>query len=170
MYRVIPYGPEYALQVSRLYHSSVQAIDETYYNAAQKQAWSRAPRSAYHWHKRLSRSQAWLMVETEQRVGDGYLCIGLINVETHFKSRGYIDSLYVLPGHQGKGVATALYKELEEWAKTFAVERLSVDASKLSKRFFLSQGFSLHHNRYQEKCGQIFQAFFLSKRFNQVAD
>ncbi|QYJ85111.1 GNAT family N-acetyltransferase [Shewanella mesophila] len=167
MYQVIPYAPEYAAQVSKLYHCTVQNIDESSYSASQKQAWSKAPRSAYHWNKRLSRSKAWLMVDTKQMVGNSYLCIGFINVETHFYSRGYIDSLYVLPGYQGMGVASALYQELELWAKFSAVERLSVDASKLSKALFLSQGFKFHHNRYQEKCGEIFLAFYMSKQLSQ---
>ena len=168
MYKVIPYVPEYALQVSKLYHSSVQNIDETYYSALQKQAWSKAPRSAYHWNKRLNNSKSWLMVDTRHRVGSCYLCIGFINVETHFNSRGYIDSLYVLPDYQGMGVASALYRELELWAIDTAVECLSVDASKLSRELFLSYGFKLHHNRYQEKCGEIFLAFYLSKQLTNV--
>ncbi|QYK02471.1 GNAT family N-acetyltransferase [Shewanella psychrotolerans] len=164
MYKVIPYVPAYALQVSKLYHLAVQEIDETLYSAEQKQAWSKAPRSAYHWNKRLSRSKAWIMIDTALQVGDDYLCLGFINVETHFNSRGYIDSLYVLPERQGEGVASALYQTLEQWAKDSTVSRLSVDASKLSKRLFLSQGFKFHHNRYQEKCGEIFLAFYLSKQ------
>lgn len=163
MYSVIPYQAGYALQVSRLYHNAVQQIAECHYSAAQKQAWSAAPRSTYHWHKRLTRSAAWLMVDTEQCVGEQWLCVGFINVETHYYSRGYIDSLYVLPEYQGRGIARALYQAVEQWALQTGVNRLSVDASRVSHGLFMSQGFNLHHKRYQEKCGQVFQAFYLSK-------
>ncbi|MCE9679219.1 GNAT family N-acetyltransferase [Shewanella sp. AS1] len=166
MYQIIPFESRYAAQVSRLYHNAVHHIDDMHYSPLHRHAWSQAPRSTYHWNKRLSRSKAWLMLDTEQMLHDQYLCIGFINMETHFFRRGYIDSLYVLPGYQGKGIATRLYQALEAWVQTSTLERLTVDASKLSKDLFLAQGFKLHHNRYQEKCGQVFHMYYLSKSFS----
>ncbi len=162
-FHIIPFDTRYALQVSLLYHKAIQHIDNDIYTLAQKQAWSKAPRSIYHWNKRLSKSRAWLMIDTSQPMGECYTCIGFINVETHFHRRGYIDSLYVLPEYQGNNVATQLCLQVLQWAQEAQLERLFVDASKLSKKLFLSQGFKLQHNRYQEKCGQVFQMFYLSK-------
>ncbi len=164
-FKIIPFESNYASQVSQLYHQAIQHIDNGIYTLEQKQAWSRAPRSVYHWNKRLSRSKAWLMIDTSQPMGEHFTCIGFINVETHFYQRGYIDSLYVLPQYQGNNVATRLCQQVQEWAKEVQLDRLLVDASKLSKNLFLSQGFKLLHNRYQEKCGQVFQMFYLSKVF-----
>lgn len=163
MIKIIPYHKGYATAVSHLYHQAVQAIDETHYSKAQKDAWSQAPRSGYHWHKRLTRSQAWLAVDTQRLQGGLPLCVGFVNVETHYRSRGYIDSLYVHPDYQGLGVGTELVRHLEDWAYSQAIETLSVDASCLSRPLFIARGFTLRHKCYQEKLGQVFMAYYLVK-------
>ncbi|MCG9697217.1 GNAT family N-acetyltransferase [Shewanella sp. Isolate11] len=165
IFKIIPYESDYALQVSRLYHQAIQHIDIDLYTTEQKLAWSRAPRSVYHWNKRLSKSKAWLMLDTSRQLDGRFVCVGFINVESHFYRRGYIDSLYVLPEYQGNKVATLLCQQVQIWAQQAGLPRLFVDASKLSKDLFLSQGFKLQHNRYQEKCGQVFHMFYLSKDF-----
>ncbi|ABO23154.1 GNAT family N-acetyltransferase [Shewanella loihica] len=163
MIKIIPYRKGYSTQVSEVYHLAVRAIDETHYSAAQKCAWSRAPRSGYHWQKRLTRSQAWLAVDTESLISGLPRCVGFINVETHYASRGYIDSLYVHPGYQGLGIARQLLRQLVSWSAAQGMLELSVDASSLSRPLFLAEGFVLRHKRYQEKAGQIFMAYYLVK-------
>lgn len=163
MLRIIPYSKCYALQVSQLFHLAINAIDDDVYSFAEKQAWSFAPRSSYHWHKRLSRSKAWLMIDESRDVQGNPLCCGMVNLETHFHSRGYIDSLYVHPSFQHQGIAAALFSQLQTWAISANISHLSVDASKLSKPLFLSHGFRLHHRSYQEKRGQIIKGYLMSK-------
>ncbi|QQX81704.1 GNAT family N-acetyltransferase [Shewanella sp. KX20019] len=163
MLKIIPYRKCYALQVSQLFHLAINAIEEGVYSAAEKQAWSFAPRSSYHWHKRLSRSKAWLMVDDSREVQGNPLCCGVVNLETHFTSRGYIDSLYVHPSFQHQGIAAALFNQLQTWAISANISNLSVDASKLSKPLFLSHGFRLNHRSYQEKRGQIIMGYLMTK-------
>ncbi|MGL5665456.1 MAG: GNAT family N-acetyltransferase, partial [Shewanella sp.] len=62
---VVPYRRRYARAVSELFHHSVHQIQHERYNAAQLNAWSQAPRSSQHWHLRLSRSQAWIILVTD---------------------------------------------------------------------------------------------------------
>ncbi|PKH54239.1 GNAT family N-acetyltransferase [Shewanella sp. Choline-02u-19] len=163
MLRIIPYSKCYAVQVSHLFHLAINVIADDVYSIAEKQAWSSSPRSGYHWHKRLSRSKAWLMIDDERDVQGVPFCCGLVNLETHFNTRGYIDSLYVHPDYQHRGIATALFTQLQTWATSANISNLSVDASKLSKPLFLSHGFRLHHRSYQEKRGQIIMGYLMSK-------
>jgi len=163
MLSVVPYQSKFAAQVSLIFHHAIEHIPETMYPIEQKQAWSFAPRSAYHWHKRMSRTQAWLVVDDSLLLNGLEKCVGFINLETHFQHRGYIDSLYVLPAYQGKRVATSLYLAMEAWAQKQGISHLYVDASKLSKSLFLAHGFTLKHKSYQEKRGQILQSFYLTK-------
>ncbi|MCG9713309.1 GNAT family N-acetyltransferase [Shewanella insulae] len=163
MIKIVPYRKGYGVVVSEVYHLAVHAIDEAHYSGAQKRAWSRAPRSGYHWHKRLTRSQAWLAVDTARLVGEQPCCVGFINVETHYASRGYIDSLYVHPDYQGQGIARQLLQQLASWAVSQGMLELSVDASSLSRPLFMAEGFRPRHKRYQEKAGQIFMAYYLVK-------
>lgn len=163
MLRIISYSKRYAVQVSHLFHLAINAIDDDVYSLAEKQAWSHSPRSSYHWHKRLSRSKTWLMIDDERNVEGVPLCCGFINLETDFNTRGYIDSLYVHPDFQHQGIAAALFVQLQTWATTANIRDLSVDASKLSKPIFLSHGFRIHHRSYQEKRDQIIMGYLMSK-------
>ena len=163
MYSVIPYRAAYAQSISQLFHDAIHAIDEAQYSLADKSAWSAKPRSAYHWHKRMTRSKAWLVIDT-RAMHDGLpLCCGFINIEMGFHSRGYIDSLYVHPEYQGKGVAKVLYQALELWSREQGYKELSVDASRLSKPLFLAYGFNVNHRSYQEKLGQVIMGYLMSK-------
>ncbi|WP_076410761.1 GNAT family N-acetyltransferase [Shewanella sp. UCD-KL12] len=163
MYSVIPYHAAYAQSISQLFHDAIHGIDETLYSSADKSAWSAKPRSRYHWHKRMTRSKSWLVIETNYLRGDLPVCCGFINVETGFYTQGYIDSLYVHPEHQGQGVAKLLYETLESWAVAQGYSELSVDASHLSKPLFLNYGFNVKHRSYQEKLGQVIMGFLMAK-------
>lgn len=165
MYSVIPYQAAYAQSVSQLFHDAIHAIDESQYCAADKSAWSAKPRSAYHWHKRMSQTKAWLVVDSSVISAGKPVCCGFINIETGYHSQGYIDSLYVHPAHQGQGVAKSLYEAMESWARAQGYTELTVDASRLSKSLFLSYGFKVNHKSYQEKLGQIIMGYLMSKRF-----
>lgn len=160
---LIPYRAGYARSVSQIFHDAIRQIDEDVYTPEQKCAWSPRPRSAYHWHKRLTRSRAWLVVDEAIIEDSRPRCCGFINIETHFKSRGYIDSLYVRPDYQHLGVAHRLYLALEKWAREQGYPSLTVDASLLSKHLFLTHDFYLQHRSYQEKLGQVFMGFLMSK-------
>lgn len=160
---VLPYNKHYASTVSHIFHESIHHIDDDMYLDEDKCAWSASPRSSYHWNKRLSRSQAWVLVDVDCVVNGKPKCCGFINVETQFYSQGYIDSLYVHPDYQGKGGAHQLYKALEAWSCEQGFTSLSVDASKASKALFLSWGFKLRHRSYQEKLGRVIMGFLMEK-------
>lgn len=160
---VLPYDKVYASAVSCIFHESIHHLDDELYSSADKSAWSATPRSSYHWNKRLSRSQAWVVLDVNCTVNGKPRCCGFINVETHFNSQGYIDSLYVHPDYQRKGVAHQLYETLENWAGKQGYSALSVDASKASKALFLSWGFRLRHRSYQEKLGRVIMGFLMEK-------
>ncbi|MDB2387285.1 GNAT family N-acetyltransferase [Shewanella sp.] len=164
MLTIIPYHRMYAAQVSQLCHVAINAIDDSQYSEADRRAWSFAPRSDYHWHKRLTRTQTWLMVDEQPDAPTQ--CCAVINLETHFHRRGYIDSLYVAPQYQHQGVAKALLTVLENWALQAGIDCLSVDASKLSKPLFLAHGFKQRRRSYQEKNGQVIMGFLMYKSLN----
>lgn len=172
-FSIIPFTPSLARQVSLLVHQSVRTISHPRYKQNQLTAWSTAPRSTKHWQHRLLRSQSWLMVDTSQSFTVNNhsstkqpLVVGVINVETQFNTRGYIDSLYIAPDYQRQGIAVALYATLENWVLNQGYKELSVDASYLSKGFFLKQGFTLIQPSYQMTKQQVINSFYLVKELN----
>ncbi|MGX9460540.1 GNAT family N-acetyltransferase [Shewanella sp. A14] len=154
--QIVDFSPQYALQVSQLYHTAVQAIVHPRYPAIKLDAWSSAPRSTKFWQQKYKQNKAWLMLNNQQ-------VVGFISLETHFAHRGYIDCLYVQPDYQHQGVAYALYTHLQHWAKQQQYPVLSVDASYLSKPLFEKMGFVLQQTSYQQKRGQTFNGFYMKK-------
>ncbi|WP_244997914.1 GNAT family N-acetyltransferase [Shewanella algae] len=145
-------------QIANLYHSAVTAIDDARYSAAQRLAWSAAPRSGRYWQLRLKRAQAWVMLKGCEQSPQ---CVGFVLLETTFRERGYIACLYVAPDSQRQGVASSLLEAAKKWALTQGYHHLTTDASALSKPVFERAGFRLHHKSYQEKSGQMFGSYFM---------
>ncbi|WP_372933246.1 GNAT family N-acetyltransferase [Shewanella putrefaciens] len=158
-----PYQPKYAQAISELFHLCVHNIKHERYSQTQLNAWSKAPRSAKHWHLRLSRSQAWIILVTSAE-SLSKICVGFINVETDYYHRGYIDSFYIHPDWQRQGLGERIYRELEQWAKGQGYASLSVDASYLSKGLFTQLGFVQIQRNYQQKLGQVLTSFYMTKK------
>lgn len=160
---VVAYHRRYASAVSQLFHHCVQQIQHERYNAVQLMAWSQAPRSSKHWHLRLSRSQAWIILVTDG-ASLTKICAGFINVETDFRHRGYIDSLYIHPDWQRQGLGELAYGQLEQWARAQGYSQLSADASYLSRGLFTKLGFIQQQRSYQQKLGQVLPSFYMTKQ------
>ncbi len=54
---------------------------------------------------------------------------------------GYINRLYTHKDYQKRGVASALYHKVEDWAKEYGIRELSLDSSKTAEGFYLKMGF-----------------------------
>jgi putative acetyltransferase len=68
---------------------------------------------------------------------------------TDLEDDGHIDMLYCLPDWARRGVASALYRELEAAARHRGMTRLYVEASEIAKPFFARHGFTrLHRNDF----------------------
>ena len=63
--------------------------------------------------------------------------VGFISMERN----GYINRLYTHKNYLRRGIATALYKRAEQWAKEKGICEISLDSSKTAKNFYLKLGF-----------------------------
>ena len=126
-----PYSGEYAEAVADLFTVAVHAIELDFYDEKQNTVWAPTPPDYAHWAQRLERKQPWLAMV------DGHLA-GFIELDAD----GHIDCTYVHPKFQRRGVATALYRQLETEARSRRITRLYVEASLVAEPFFDRQGFT----------------------------
>ncbi|MFQ6371390.1 GNAT family N-acetyltransferase [Shewanella sp. YIC-542] len=143
--------------IAQIYHLAVTAMAGGHYSPAQCQAWSRAPRSSKYWQLRLRHSTTWLAMDANQQ------CVGFVQVERQYGEAGYISCLYVLPAWQRQGIASALVREVLQWAQQRELPRLTTHASMQSKALFERLGFRRHHRCYQEKSGQQLISFLMHR-------
>lgn len=88
--------------------------------------------------------------------------VGFITLENN----GHIDWTYTHKDFQRIGVASALYKSLEEEAKKGRIKRLYVETSYLARPFFEKKGFTIINKNKIERNGQILVNWLMEKYIN----
>lgn len=137
--KIRPYHPTDVDILIAIWIRSVKQLAKMDYTAEQIDAWlSRVPSAET--LNRLADDQtedtARLRLVAENPSGAP---IGFIDLEAD----GHIDFLYCDPTAAGKGVATALLREIEAIARARGTNRLYSEASETAQGVFLSNGFVL---------------------------
>ena len=115
-----------------MFHETVHAVGARRYTEEQLDAWAPDNLRAEDWTPRLERNTALVAEDTGELVGFAEL-----------SPDGAIDMLYVHKDAQGRGIASALLAELETSARAAGLARLTANASRVAKPFFLHRGFTL---------------------------
>lgn len=115
-----------------LFHASVHAATAADYDARQRAAWAPADPDPGRWQRRLEEQQARIAERADALAG---FCT--------WTQEGYLDLLYVHPGHLRHGVATALCAAAMSDLRARGVTRIHTQASLTAQPFFLRRGFRL---------------------------
>ena len=130
--RVRPFKESDAGALAEIFFAAVHEIAAAHYSSEQIQAWAPAVPSSESLRKRLCDGRTLLVAVDDD---DWTLAYG------NFEPDGHIEHLFCRPGYSRKGVAAALYHELEHAALARGISRLYVEASEPARRFFEKQGF-----------------------------
>lgn len=134
---VRPYAKRDLQTIADLFTESVHGLAGTRYSVEQRSAWAPIPPDLKHWRSRF-RSLPTLVAEVDAR------CVGFLS----YQPDGYIDLLYVKPGFERAGVATRLYRCVEQIFLTSGVASVYTEASLIAQPFFKAQGFNA--TRFEE--------------------
>lgn len=116
--------------VIAIYQSAIRGVSAGDYSPEQIAAWSQVDRDDWAPH-RLSRP-SW--VAEIDGVPAGF---------TDLEEDGHLDMMYVHARFQGRGVATALLRQVEATAHQAGLSRIFTEASITARPFFLLRGFEL---------------------------
>jgi putative acetyltransferase len=144
------YGPSDLDAVIAIFQGSVRKIAATDYNEAQIEAWAHVNRRAWA-RARLSRP-TWLAVIGQEIVGFADL-----------EPDGHLDMMFVHPGFQRRGVATALLERVERSAREQGLSRIFTEASITARPFFGKRGFQLVIEQVVELRGRKLTNFRMEK-------
>ncbi|WP_135506057.1 GNAT family N-acetyltransferase [Roseovarius aestuariivivens] len=159
--RIRLYQPEDAAALSRILHDAVHGLGMRDYTPAQLAAWSPTPQPPAQFAARLGDGRAVFVAEDAALAPCAFI---------ELLPSGQIDRFYCAPGHAGIGVAAALYDHLETEARRRGLDRLTVDASAMARRFFLRQGFTELARQEVERAGVTLYNFAMAKDLSQPAD
>lgn len=125
-----PGRPEDVGEMINLFKRSVHEIARADYSPTQLAAWAPESIDPSRWLDRLSAQEIRLAETADQLVG---FCT--------WTADGYLDLLFVHPGHVRRGIARMLYAEAEKSLQERNVTRIHTQASITAQPFFLRQGF-----------------------------
>jgi len=142
--------PDFAA-LGRIVHTAVQS--STANTPAQRDAWSPAQRSAEEMAERLA-GQAIFVAMDADAGPVGYMTL----VEG-----GYIDFAYVLPSHQGRGLFSRLFADLELLARAAWTRQLTTHASMQAWTAFAAKGFRIEEPETIAQRGAWLPRFAMAK-------
>ena len=128
------YKPHYQQELSQLYYDAIIKLAPAYYHPQQVKIWANYPRKhPKEFAKLLTQGDVIMAINNKgQVIGFGQL-----------NPKNYIALLYTQPEFNRLGVASAIYRKLEQLAYITHQTTLSVTASKLSQPLFQKLGFEL---------------------------
>ncbi len=113
-----------------LFHASVRRVAIKDYTEDQVKAWAPDEPDRERWAARRASRPTWVAEI------DGALA-GFTDLEPD----GHVDMMFVHPDHQGRGVAGALFRQVEAEAARLGLDRLFTEASITARPFFERKGF-----------------------------
>ncbi|GIU12781.1 MULTISPECIES: GNAT family N-acetyltransferase [unclassified Shewanella] len=153
-------------QLAQVFHLSINQGASSHYSEAERAVWSPNLRSNDYWLTRLSGTKTW--------VAECDLCIvGFINLKADGSitddlraadlKTAEVDCLFTHPDYTGIGVASELYRAVEEHAKLLRLNSLTVEASYLAKPFFEQFAFQVKCKNSHPRDGQQLVNFSMFK-------
>jgi putative acetyltransferase len=133
-FTVRPYRDSDAADLADILHRAVAIIGRRYYSAAQVEAWLSGPRDERRIReKNADGRKVWVAA------GAGDRPVAYIDLEPD----GHIDMLFCAPEASGRGLASALYRRLEAFARQQKLPGLFAEASEAAKPVFEHWGFTV---------------------------
>jgi len=148
------FNPSDLESILQLFQEVVHSVGAKYYNPDQVNAW--APKEGLDkdkWLKSLSEHITYVVEMDGRIIGFGDMA-----------HSGYIDRLYVHKNYQGRGVALAIFRKLEEEARKMGLSELTTEASIMAKPLAVAQGFEVISEQRKVHRGVEFIIYIMRKK------
>jgi len=149
-----PYQARDAEAIVALMTRAVLEVGSRDYSQAQVEAWAARIPSADRLHAQCNDGRRGLVAVDANNQPLAY---------GDFEESGHIDYFYCVPEEVGRGVASALYDELEGVARAGGITLLYTEASEAARRLFLRKGFRCIKKRAFEIGGVAIHNYAMEK-------
>jgi putative acetyltransferase len=145
--------------LSAVFRTSVSELGSGDYSPAQVEAWmSRAPSPERLVEMMADERIRVVAVNPETEQAEVFADLEILSGRA-----GHIDMFYGAPSAHRKGVASALYKAMEQLAIQREFSRLYTEASETARGFFTRQGFTMVRRRDFELAGVAIHNYAMEK-------
>ena len=135
-------------EITELFYNTVHTVNARDYTEEQLDVWATGKEDLEKWNSSLKEHYSIVAVENDVIVGFGDI-----------DKTGYLDRLYVHTDHQGKGIATAICDQLEQYVKGDITTHASITA----KPFFEKRGYKVLKKQQVERQGIFLTNFRMRK-------
>ena len=153
--KVRPFRKDDAPALAQIFYSAIHEVASAHYSEEQVNAWAPAVPSEERFVARGTDGRTLLVAVDDRDVPIAY---------GDLEADGHIDHLFCKPEFAGKGVALAIYEELEKAAASQGIDRLYVEASEPASRFFRKRGFEVEERNDFELNGVPIHNYRMAKR------
>ena len=154
---VRPYKPEDTVALARLFTETVHSINAADYSREQLAAWAPDPPDMEHWRRRLSERIAFVAEHDSEIVGFATS-----------EPDGHLDYIYAHRRFQRQGVASALFRCIEQEAISRRVARIFTEACITARPFFERVGFRMIAPQRIKHRGVSFINYRMEKFLSQI--
>ena len=154
---VRPYEPRDIPTIARLFTETVRSINAADYSPDQLAAWAPDPPDMKDWRRRLREHMVFVAELSSEIVGFAT-----------FEPDGHLDHLYVHRLFQRRGVASALFRRVEQEAISRGVTLIFTDVSITARPFFERAGFQMIASQRIERRGISFTNYRMGKCLSWV--
>jgi len=153
--RIRAYAASDAAALAEVFRRSVTGIGPRDYSAAQVLAWASRTPSPQAINARYTDGRTALVAtdDADQPIAFGDL-----------EQDGHVDFMYCAPEAAGRGVASALYDQLEAAARAGGLTRIYTEASEAARRLFERKGFVVTARRDLIVAGTHIHNFAMEKQ------
>lgn len=138
--------------MQQLFFETVHTVNARDYTREQLEVWAPLEPNRDTWAK--IDQQSCFVVEQQK------LLVGFISMT----ESGFVDFLYVHKDYQGKGIASALYKQIERLARKKGITEITAESSITAKGFFDKLGFETEAEVQKSIGGQELAHFNMRKK------
>ena len=146
--------------VRAIFIDAIRGLATEHYSPAQVDVWSGVMGDRHTVHARRTDGRTtWLAVDREDEP------LAYIDLEAD----GHIDHLFCRPEAAGQGLASALYRELEQAARDAGMTYLYVEASESARPVFARHGFTVVRREDFEMSGVPIHNYTMEKHLDDVS-
>ena len=139
-----------AVELKELFQNTVLVINRRDYSQAEVEDWASCGNNLSNIKERIE-THCFVVVVNQQSQIVGFSSI---------TSQGYLHSMFVHKDFQGEGIATMLLEEIERYAITAGITRITSEVSLTARPFFEKKGYVVEKEQ-KRKANQLFLINFL---------
>lgn len=148
------YKKEDIIEIADLFFNTVHDTACKDYTIQQLNAWASGNIELSLWDKTLRENYTIIAEMDEKIVGFGDI------------AGDYLNRMYIHEDYQGKGIGSAITKELEDYAWKHGVKNIEVHASITAKSFFMHRGYKVIKEQQVTRNGVSLTNFVMNKNLS----